>query len=408
MSKIKSDLENLFNEQMCLLEHFLPARIAVAVSGGADSMCLTYLAQQWAEKWNVKLVALTVDHGLRPESEKEAKHVAKQLKSSGITHQILRWVGEKPTTRIEETAREARYQLLCDYCKQKKIPILLLAHHRQDNIETFFLRLTKATGLTGLAGIHPMKRRGDILLLRPLLNADKQDILSFLKQKNIDWVEDPMNQNPVFERVHWRQQFPILSKMGLRAEYLTRTLARLRRADNALTQITDNIIHQIQPDERGFVAIPLNMFDKLPEEIQIRILLHFIPIIGGTDKPLSLDRLETILANKPIRITFGNCYLIRHKNNLLIAKEADRMPAPTEIPAKKWIVWDRFKIFSSVPAIVQHRTNKDDKCDLPALVQHSFPILFNKKGLEIYPNLDYKTKSPHISIIIQFLPLNKG
>ncbi len=393
---------------MRLLEHFLPARIAVALSGGADSVCLALLAQKWAQKWGVHLTTLTVDHGLRAESKREARQVATQMKALGISHHTLRWTGEKPTSGIEEKARDARYQLLCDFCRRKKIPVLLLAHHAQDNIETFFLRLAKASGLTGLSAIHPLTRRDGILLMRPLLTVDKADIIHFLTCRQISWVEDPMNQNPVFERVQWRKQIPTLQNAGLKTTHFNKTFDRLRRAERALNQLTDKAVRQIHIDPRGFVQIPYDLFDTQPEEIQIRIMQQLIPVIGDADKPISLDRLEKILTDKPTRTTIGNCYLIRHKNGLIISKEPTRMPNRMAVPAKKWVVWDRFKIYASKPVFVQHRTQKDKNCTLPLLVQQSFAFLTDKKGLEICPDLDYKANPTHINVIIQFLPLDKG
>lgn len=404
-----SKLTTIFETNLKALETIPIRKIAVAVSGGADSLCLTYLAREWAKARGIQLTALTVNHGLRQNAAQEAKSVARHMRSIGVKHHILHWRGEKPTTRIEEKAREARYALLCDFCRQKKIPVLLLAHHRGDNIETFFLRLAKASGLTGLAGMHPFKQRHEILLARPLLDVSKTEIIRFLTQHNISWIEDPMNQNPAFERVHWRQQLPVLEKMGLHANHLHRTLTRLRRADTALQQMTQSAFyHLVHLDNRGFAQIPLPAFDQLPDEIQIRLLMRLIPLIGGNEKPLSLEKLESILQKKPARATLGMCYVIRHKQGLFIAKEAARMPDKLSLSANKTTQWDRFIVRTSAPAIIEHRTKKMPDCPFPWLVQQSFPVIRDKKGLEIYPHLDYKKKPSHINVIIQFLPLTKG
>jgi len=404
-----SKLTTIFETNLKALENIPVRKIAVAVSGGADSLCLTHLAQEWAKARGIQLTALTVNHGLRKNAAQEAKSVARHMRSIGIKHHILDWKGEKPTTRIEEKAREARYALLCDFCQRKKIPVLLLAHHRGDNIETFFLRLAKASGLTGLAGMHPFKKREDILLVRPLLDVSKEQIIQFLTHNQIHWIEDPMNQNPMFERVYWRKQWPALEKMGLNPDYLQRTLTRLRRADIALQQMTNSAFqHLVHLDNQGFAQIPLPAFDQLPDEIQIRLLLQLIPLIGGSDKPISLEKLEFILRTKPTRTTLGMCYVIRHKQGLFIAKEATRMPKPLTLKKGVWTTWDRFIVHTSVPASIEHRTKRDSKCPFPWLVQQSFPIIKDKKGLEIYPHLDYKEKPSHINVIIQFLPLTKG
>ena len=113
-----SQLTTLFETNLKALETLPVQKIAVAVSGGADSLCLACLAQEWANARGISLTALTVNHGLRENAAQEAKSVSKQMRALGIRHRILNWTGEKPTTRIEEKAREARYALLCDFCRQ--------------------------------------------------------------------------------------------------------------------------------------------------------------------------------------------------------------------------------------------------------------------------------------------------
>ena len=145
--------------------------IAVGVSGGADSLALLWKLNSWAKDNNKKIVALTVDHGLREESAYEANYVAQIAKQWGIEHHILIWEGEKPQTGIEEKARKMRYSLLLNWCKNNNVNALAVAHHLFDQAETFFLRLHRGSGLDGLCGMLPISYMDNIKIIRPLLNV---------------------------------------------------------------------------------------------------------------------------------------------------------------------------------------------------------------------------------------------
>ncbi len=106
--------------------------IAIAVSGGADSMCLALLAGPWAERRGGRAVALTVDHGLRPEAREEALQVGSWMKGQGFEHQVLKWTGPKPTSGVQAHARRGRYQLLSSWCRQKGFLHLMLGHTQDD------------------------------------------------------------------------------------------------------------------------------------------------------------------------------------------------------------------------------------------------------------------------------------
>ena len=171
--------------------------IAVGVSGGADSLALVLRLHEFQKK----VVALTVDHGLRPDSYQEAEYVASIMAKFGIEHHILIWQGEKPQTGIEEAAREARYQLMIEFCRQNDIKYLAIGHHLRDQAETFLLRLARGSGVFGLSSILPLSQRDDITIIRPQLSDSPEDLRQYLINKNIKWIEDPMNDSDEFTRV---------------------------------------------------------------------------------------------------------------------------------------------------------------------------------------------------------------
>jgi tRNA(Ile)-lysidine synthase len=131
--------------------------LAVAVSGGPDSLALVLLAEKWARQRGGQAWALTVDHGLRPESAAEARRVAFWLAARSIAHQILVWTGDKPASGIQEAARDARYRLLAEWCRTHGCLHLVAAHHREDQVETHLIRRRAGSGPDGLAGMSAVR-----------------------------------------------------------------------------------------------------------------------------------------------------------------------------------------------------------------------------------------------------------
>ena len=383
--------------------------IGVGVSGGADSLCLTVLLNNWCQKCGIKMVALTVNHNLRSEAAKEAEWVAKQMKQLNIEHYILTYNGSKPATRIEEKAREIRYDLLQEFCHKNNIQHICLAHHSDDQSETFFARLARGSGVDGLCAIHPISKRGNLTLLRPLLGIDKSDILRTLKTKKIAWVEDPMNRDTTFERVRWREQLKTLWKTGLTKAGILLSAKRLQRAKEALNFYTDLFFKtHVQIDERGFAKISKTAFEQIPLEIRLRVLAKTLNIIGQSDIPLSMEALENALMDFKPRFTLAYCHVITHRNYIFIAKEYARQEKTKSVPAKKWIRWDRFRIWSEQPAVIHAGATKKIHKNIPYLVQQSFPIVEAKKTLEKNQNLDYNLNTSHIKTKIEFTVKNKG
>lgn len=378
--------------------------VGVGVSGGADSMCLAVLLNEWAKEYECKVIAITVNHNLRSEAQQEAEWVATQMKKLKIEHHILTYNGPKPTSRIEEKAREIRYHLLQEFCNKNNIHSVCLAHHNDDQSETFFARLARGSGLDGLCAIHPVSKRGKVTLLRPLLGVDKSGILATLKKHNINWVEDPMNRDTAFERVRWREQLKNLWQTGLTKTGVLLSAKRLQRAKDALCFYTDSFFNEhIQIDERGFAKITKSAFNDVPMEIRLRVLAKTLEVIGQSDVPLSMEALEKALKNFKPRFTLGHCHIITCQKHIFIAKEHARQETQKSIPAKKWIQWDRFRIWCDVPAIVHAGITKKIHKNIPYLVQQSFPIIEPKKTLEKNQKLDYKHSTSHIKIYVEFI-----
>lgn len=179
--------------------------LAVAVSGGADSMALLKAAADFGKQNGNRIVALTVDHGLRPESAAEARQVADWAHALGVKAELLVWQGEKPKTGIEQAARNARYALLFDACRRLKIENLLLGHHKRDQAETFLMRRARGSGEIGLAGMSAVKSFAFGRMLRPFLGIEPSKLRAFARENGLPWVDDPTNATMQFERGRLRQ-----------------------------------------------------------------------------------------------------------------------------------------------------------------------------------------------------------
>lgn len=305
-------------------------------------MALTLLAQEWAKRHHVKLIALTVDHGLRAESASEAKTVGKWLKKHGINHHVLRWEGKKPQSNIQESAREARYGLLTGYCRERGIPALLVAHTLEDQAETFLLRLKRGSGVDGLAAMAESLQWEGINILRPLLDIHKADLLAYLETKGQAYINDPSNENTAYDRVKIRKLLPELAALGLTPQRLAKTAANMARAREYLQAQTEAFLAaQAHFHEAGYAELA-----ALPaeDEIALRVLAALLTRIGGHNVPPRLDELERL--HERMRApgfksaTLGGCVFKRNKDGFLVLRELKAVEAPAPLPAGKALLWD--------------------------------------------------------------------
>ena len=382
------------------LESLLPKeteRFAVAVSGGADSLSLTLLAAEWAQKNKKTFWALTVEHGLRAESAEEAQKVHTFLSRRGIAHEILVWSGKKPQTGIEERAREARYNLLLKACRKKHIPVLLLGHHLDDQAETVLLRLSRGSGVDGLSAMAPVSEREGILLIRPLLEFSKEQIRSFLKKKQIDWIEDSSNQNTAYERVRWRQAKNDLEKMGLSAASLALSAKRLYRVRQALEMITNVFMSEhVKFSDLGYAKCPFEIFKSIPSEIAIRVLCRLMEIFSPHDLPVKLDAVERLYAGLPKAGTVSDCYIGVFRKMLYIMPERAKIPDMCKLSANSPFRWGALQIEVSRPVEVRPLDGAVKIKGMPAAVVAVFPSFWDGHQLLCIGTLDLRAKKADI------------
>lgn len=303
--------------------------LALAVSGGGDSLALAVLLLDWCGARGIRLHALTVDHGLRPESAAEAAFVAKFIRDRGGIHQTLLWDDlPKPTTRIQEAARAARYRLMAAYCKAHSIKYLGVAHHAQDQIETILFRMAKGTGLDGLAGMRSVQPlENGVTLLRPLLPVSHVDLLETLRDQNIDWIEDPSNTNERYARVRIRNVLDVLEGEGLSAERISTLSARITDAVDLIDYFIDNTYKNITAHkDTQRIDISYSDFSGLPIEGRIRILKRVMsdvhPDISCPARLEDIAHLARRMEGDFRGATLGHCRFQRKRDLLIVMVEA--------------------------------------------------------------------------------------
>lgn len=287
-----------------------PAKaIVLAVSGGPDSIALMLMAADWAKSGDAPPVLVaTVDHGLRPESRHEAEQVSLWAKALGLPHRILSWGGEKPKTRIQERARDARYGLLCAYAAEAGADCLATAHHADDQAETILFRLLRGSGLKGLAGMAFATPRGGLTHVRPLLDWTKDDLVALCHDRRHAFFDDPSNRNPAYARARLRRLSGVLAENGLDRGALLRLGTRAARADAALQARAVALAAELQNlAEPGFEA-DISPLRAESEEILGRILEITIRAVAGKDVLLRLDRLESASAGLQAALARRECF----------------------------------------------------------------------------------------------------
>ncbi len=373
-------------------------KIAVAVSGGADSLCLTLMAHEWGCINHVPIVALTVDHGLRQESSDEARQVHVWLSDKQIEHHILIWEGAKPKTRIEEKAREARYQLLLDWCRTHHITHLLLAHQLEDQVETFFLRLSHSSGIDGLTAMNPITCREGILLIRPFLDISRQEIRTYLtKHYQQKWVEDPSNQDTVYERVRLRKLLPLLSDVGLTPRAISLSIKRLRRVRYYLETMSQFFLERkVHWSDGGYAYILYHDWEALDAEIAIRVLSAVLGMISGEGNP-RMEQIENICEQGIKSQTICGCELVPSKKGFFICREKHKMEHEKQLPAHQLIQWDRFLVYVNKQVKIAPLKEAIKIPNLPAKVRRTLPAFYEGEELLWVPSLDYRGKKDDIN-----------
>ncbi|MBM3555663.1 MAG: tRNA lysidine(34) synthetase TilS [Alphaproteobacteria bacterium] len=298
--------------------------LAVACSGGSDSLALAHLAQAWARARRGKSIALIVDHRLRPGSAADARKAARLARRLGLTARVLTRKGPPPRADIQASARAARYALLEDGCRRAGVLHLLLAHHAEDQAETLLLRLQRGSGLDGLAAMPAIAERRECRLLRPLLGFSKARLAATLAATGLEAINDPANASDAFARVRLRRA---VAELELDPARLAATATHLGRARAALgDSVLDGLAASVVVEGDGNLLIDPDAIRALPEEVGLRVLARALLAVGGDAVTPRFARLRLLYDALPDLArgggrTLAHCRITRAKGRLRLMPE---------------------------------------------------------------------------------------
>jgi tRNA(Ile)-lysidine synthase len=283
--------------------------IVLAVSGGPDSIALMWLAARWraALAHGPRLIAATVDHGLRPEAAAEAREVKRVARALDLPHRTLHWTGVKPKSGLPAAARAARYSLLAQAARKSGATHIFTAHTRDDQAETLVMRMLRGSGIAGLAAMARVTEREGLQLARPFLNVSKAQLIATLGKAKLGFADDPTNRDLNFTRPRIRSLMPALAAEGGDSRNLARLASRLARANAAVELMVNGAERYLALRDREALrpepaavrgdagAFDAAAFAALPEEIRVRLLLRAIDRFGR-EGPAELGKVEALLA----------------------------------------------------------------------------------------------------------------
>lgn len=371
-------------------------KVCVAVSGGADSLALLFLANKWCETNNRKLYCVTVDHRLRDESLEEALFVKDICSTLNVCHSILTWQHSNaniPHAKLENTAREARYKLIADFCEEHDVNTVMTGHHWNDQLETFEMRKQFSSSSCGLAGMSQLRSLAhNLWLIRPLLHFSKQHLQDFMRQQNISWKEDPMNAQEKFFRVNCRNK--ILSYDRQQVLEISQQIILLGKQRHVIEQrAVDFIKRYCEFSNYGYAVIDITELRNQLVEVQCEVLKRVIWNIGGKKYAPSISSsvLSDIL-NKKMN-TIGNCLIKLKKTHVYVFRENRHISSVAVNSTSNSILWDnRFLIEFNVllENIVIESSSKYEDENMPRNAFVGYPCVYqNNKNHYIIDKKNY-------------------
>ncbi|MGB1240373.1 MAG: tRNA lysidine(34) synthetase TilS [Candidatus Pelagibacter sp.] len=301
-------------------------KFIVAVSGGPDSLALSFLAKIYSIIKSIDIKYFIVDHRLRKNSKLEAKNVQKKLKNFSIKLNILTCKGKKPRKNIQSIAREKRYKLLTDEAKKYKINYILLGHHQDDLFENFFIRILRGSGLKGLISLDKEAHLNQVNLIRPLIEIDKKDLIYISNYIFGSYVKDPSNEDDKFKRVKIRNFLKQLSLEGFDRKKFFLTIKNLKFANENIEfyikkNLEDNLTTLTQKNN---IILKENFFSQ-SNEVVFRSLSEVIKIVGKKYYAVRGKKIEKVIdlirTKASFKVTLGGCIIKKVNETVILSKE---------------------------------------------------------------------------------------
>ena len=310
-----------------ILKNIKKESYALAVSGGSDSLCLAYFSKIYSSEFGNKTHVLIVDHKLRKESNDEALKVQEILKKKKIKSKILIWRGKIPKKNIQRNARDMRYSLISNYCLRKNIKYLITAHHLDDQIENFFIRILRGSGLTGLSSMtESTNYSANLKIVRPFLHFKKTHLkyatINFFKA----YIKDPSNDDEKFLRVRIRKYRRNMEEEGLDTGKIIKTVNNLLSANKALNFYKNKALYKhVSFISKSKCLINKQIFSQEAGEIIFKSFSDILSLVSGTYYPPRskkvISLIDRIRKNKFSKSTLGGCIIEKKDSLILISKE---------------------------------------------------------------------------------------
>ena len=297
----------------------------IAVSGGPDSLALTALSKAYGYEKKKKFYYVLINHKLRKNSSKEALQVKKLLKKYQIYLNIL--TNLKPIKKnIQSEARKLRYELLAKFCKEKNVKTILTAHNLEDQVETFFIRLSRGSGLTGLSAMKPSSEINKKLkLFRPLLNIQKKDLIQISKKVFGKYFKDPSNKNEKYLRTKIRNLKEPLIKSGISYDQIIKSINNLASSKDTLDYYYKKSFKELVEKTKDKITLNLNIFQDLKKEIKIRAINDSIRLLKNNYYNIRSKKVENLvnqLKGKNFKkSTLGGCIFYVKEDKLCLKIE---------------------------------------------------------------------------------------
>jgi tRNA(Ile)-lysidine synthase len=394
--------------------------VGVAVSGGPDSLALVILADRWARQRGGQICALSIDHRLRPESEAEINQLMGWLAARSIRHRVLVWEGEKPVSRIQETARITRYRLLEGWCRAHSCLHLLTGHHRDDQIETHLLRRDRRSGPDGLAAMSAIRETDSCRILRPLLDIPKARLLATLAVEAQPFITDPSNLNSAYARARLRDR----GHIDRAPEFHQLRASGCERANNEQRR-NELLAWVVALHPAGFAVLDPKALLAAPRDLAEGALSALVFALGDGAYPPrrhAVARLLRVLAGDACGgHVLGGYRFVAWRARVLVLRELAAAQGEARVEPGTSFLWDgRFtmSLASDAAPLTVRYLGQDGVAELyrqqpsarnsplPALVRPVLPALWDEKGLAAVPFLGHRREPGIVPPTAAFAPVN--
>ena len=322
--KDSKDLLNIFQIFKTNLDKLNKKKILVAVSGGPDSLALVALTIAYRFHRYTKFHYLLVDHNIRKKSNEEAKKIKILLKKKKINLKLF--VNKKKILKnIQAEARKVRYEILLDYCKKNKINTILTAHNLEDQVETFFIRLSRGSGLKGLSAMERSRKVKNVNLYRPLLEVQKKFLIKISRETFGTYLKDPSNKDLKFLRTKIRNLKKTLEDSGIKYKQIFRSIQNLSDSKNTLDKYLKQKFKELIVKRNREIIINYIEYNKLENDIKMALINAAIKKLKNNYYDLRSKKVENLIKNFKKknfkRATLGGCIFHRKGENLCLMVE---------------------------------------------------------------------------------------